>query len=90
MKMNLNLNSFIKKYVIKREESLLHTDLLRNNNKLHNKITNKSVLVIGGAGTIGSFYIKALLKYKPIKLVVVDHGVPATKLNKIPIQAVLY
>lgn len=72
MKMNLNLNSFIKKFVIKREESLLHKDLLRNNNELHNKIADKSVLVIGGAGTIGSFYIKALLKFKPIKLVVVD------------------
>ena len=72
MKMNLNLNSFIKKFVIKREESLLHNDLLKNNNELHNKISNKSVLVIGGAGTIGSFYIKALLKFKPIKLVVVD------------------
>ena len=72
MRMNLNLNSFIKKYVIKREESLLLTDLLRNNNELHNKINKKSVLVIGGAGTIGSFYIKALLKFKPIKVVVVD------------------
>lgn len=72
MKMNLNLNSFIKKFVIKREESLLHNDLLENNNDLDNKISNKSVLVIGGAGTIGSFYIKALLKFKPVKLVVVD------------------
>ena len=72
MKMNLNLNSFIKKFIIKRKESLLHKDLLKNNTELNNKITNKSVLVIGGAGTIGSFYIKALLKFKPIKLVVVD------------------
>ena len=30
------------------------------------------VLVIGGAGTIGSNYIKCLLKFKPLKLVVVD------------------
>lgn len=30
------------------------------------------VLVIGGAGTIGSNYIKCLLKFKPVKLVVVD------------------
>lgn len=72
MKMNLNLDSFIKKFVIKRKESLLYKDLLKNDNELQNKITNKSVLVIGGAGTIGSFYIKALLKFKPIKLVVVD------------------
>ena len=32
----------------------------------------KKVLVIGGAGTIGSYYIKALLKYRISKLVVVD------------------
>jgi FlaA1/EpsC-like NDP-sugar epimerase len=32
----------------------------------------KSVIVIGGAGTIGSSYIKAILKFKPAKLYVVD------------------
>ena len=29
-------------------------------------------MVIGGAGTIGSSYIKAALKYKPSELIVVD------------------
>jgi FlaA1/EpsC-like NDP-sugar epimerase len=72
MKMNLNLNAFVKKFVIKREESLLNKDLLDTKNKLSAEINNKSVLVIGGAGTIGSSYIKALLKFKPTKLVVVD------------------
>ena len=72
MKINLNLNYFIKKFIIKRTESLLNKDLLNNNNELNNKIYGKSVLVIGGAGTIGSSYIKALLKFKPVKLVVVD------------------
>ena len=72
MKSNLNLNFFIKKYVIKREESLFKNDLLIHNDELQNKINNKSVLVIGGAGTIGSFYIKALLKFKPSKLIIVD------------------
>ena len=33
---------------------------------------NSKVLVIGGAGTIGSNYIKQLLYFKPSKLVVVD------------------
>jgi len=70
--MNLNLNNFVKKFVIKREESLLNKDLLDTKNKLSAEINNKSVLVIGGAGTIGSSYIKALLKFKPTKLVVVD------------------
>ncbi len=72
MKKNLNLNAFIQKFVIKRETSLLDEDLLNNNNRLQYEINNKSVLVIGGAGSIGSSYIKALLKFKPSKLVVVD------------------
>ena len=32
----------------------------------------KIFLVIGGAGTIGSSYIKQILKYKPSKITVVD------------------
>jgi len=35
-----------------------------------NSISN--VMVIGGAGTIGSNYIKQILKFKPIKLTVID------------------
>jgi len=72
MKINLNVNYFTKKFIIKRTESLLNKDLINNNNELNNKINGKSVLVIGGAGTIGSSYIKALLKFKPVKLVVID------------------
>jgi FlaA1/EpsC-like NDP-sugar epimerase len=37
-----------------------------------NKISGTKILVIGGAGTIGSSYIKQLLKYKPSKITVVD------------------
>jgi len=40
-----------------------------------NKITNQSIqsiLIIGGAGTIGSNYVKQILKFKPSKIVVVD------------------
>ena len=32
----------------------------------------KNVLIIGGAGTIGSSYIKQILKFKPSKITVVD------------------
>lgn len=35
-------------------------------------INMKSCLIIGGAGTIGSNYIKQILKFKPSKIVVVD------------------
>lgn len=41
-------------------------------NFLYSQIKGSSVLVIGGAGTIGSNYIKQLLKFKPTQLVVVD------------------
>jgi FlaA1/EpsC-like NDP-sugar epimerase len=37
-----------------------------------NNITHSKILVIGGAGTIGSNYIKQILKFKPVKIVVVD------------------
>ena len=43
-----------------------------SNSKISSKIFNKSFLVIGGAGTIGSNYIKQILKYKPSKITVVD------------------
>jgi FlaA1/EpsC-like NDP-sugar epimerase len=67
-----NISEFIKKYVTKRENSFFSRDLLKNNKKLKNEIFGKSILVIGGAGTIGSSFIKAALKFHPSKLVVVD------------------
>jgi FlaA1/EpsC-like NDP-sugar epimerase len=39
---------------------------------LNTNILNKHILVIGGAGTIGSSYVKQILKYKPSKITVVD------------------
>ena len=47
-------------------------DILKNKNILSHKICNQNILVIGGAGTIGSSYIKQILKYKPSKITVVD------------------
>ncbi|MDC1459510.1 polysaccharide biosynthesis protein [Flavobacteriaceae bacterium] len=37
-----------------------------------NNIEGTNILVIGGAGTIGSNYIKQILKFKPSKITVVD------------------
>ena len=47
-------------------------DLHTHQKELITAIEGKSVLVIGGAGSIGSSYIKALLPFKPKSLVVVD------------------
>ena len=47
-------------------------DYLKNKNFLSNKISNQKILVIGGAGTIGSNYIKQIINFKPSKITVVD------------------
>tara|TARA_B110000003_G_scaffold203834_1_gene202527 strand:+ start:1872 stop:3041 length:1170 start_codon:yes stop_codon:yes gene_type:complete len=49
-----------------------HKDIDNYYNILFNEINNNCILVIGGAGTIGSNYIKQILNYKPSKVVVVD------------------
>ena len=60
--MNLiDIPNFINKYITKRDKSLFDEDIQANKNILSKKISGKSVLVIGGAGTIGSSYIKAVL-----------------------------
>lgn len=67
-----DLNSFISKYVTKRPESMFRVDIEENKDALKEKIEGKTVLVIGGAGSIGSSFIKAILPFKPSTLVVVD------------------
>ena len=67
-----DINSFIKKNIIDRDESLFTQDLKANERILKAEIQDKKVLVIGGAGTIGSSFIRALLNYNPSSLVVVD------------------
>ncbi len=47
-------------------------DIEDNREVLSSSIEGKSVLVIGGAGSIGSSFIKAILPFKPSSLVVVD------------------
>ncbi|HPR33685.1 MAG TPA: polysaccharide biosynthesis protein [Prolixibacteraceae bacterium] len=72
MQTNINLDHFIKTFVTKRQESLLKADFEKYHTELSKRINGKKVLVIGGAGTIGSSYIKAILKFNIAKLVVVD------------------
>ncbi len=67
-----NLNQFISDYVTHRKISMFTEDIETNSHKLIEEIEGKSVLVIGGAGTIGSSYIRAILPYQPASLVVVD------------------
>ena len=63
------MNQFKKTYY---QKISFKKDLDENNKFLSNEIFDKKVLIIGGAGTIGSNYIKQILKFKPLKLVIVD------------------
>ena len=67
-----NLDEFIAKHVTNRETSMFLKDIEDNKEALKEKIAGKSVLVVGGAGSIGSSFIKAILPFKPASLVVVD------------------
>ena len=68
----LNINKFIANYVTERSSSMFSGDIDHNRNQLTKEIEGKKVLVIGGAGSIGSQYIKVLLPFKPSQLVVLD------------------
>ena len=67
-----DLNHFIGKYVTKRPQSMFLQDIENNKDELIRKIKGKTVLVVGGAGSIGSSFIKAILPFEPATLVVVD------------------
>ncbi len=67
-----NLDKFISDHVIHRPSSMFEDDIKANAEKLTKEIEGKSVCVIGGAGSIGSSFIKAVLRFRPGKLVVID------------------
>ncbi len=67
-----DLSQFISTYVTKRQFSMFANDIEQNKDKLFEQINGKSFLVIGGAGSIGSSFVRAILPFKPGELVIVD------------------
>lgn len=67
-----NIENFIANNITKRKESFFEKDINANKETLTKEIEGKSVLVIGGAGTIGSSYVKAILHFKPSVVYIVD------------------
>lgn len=67
-----NLDKFIFENVTERDRSLFADDISDNKDALKREIEGKKVLVIGGAGSIGSSFIRAILPFHPAKLTVVD------------------
>ena len=68
----MDLNKFIAEHITGRDVSMFAADIESNSITLLREIEGKSVCVIGGAGSIGSSFIKALLPFRPGKLIVVD------------------
>ena len=68
----INVNRFISENITSRTSSMFTPDIETNKEQLRKEILGKSILVIGGAGSIGASYIRAILPFKPSKLVVVD------------------
>lgn len=67
-----NLDKFISDSVTFRPISMFAPDIEANKEKLTAEIKGKKVCVIGGAGSIGSSFIKAVLRFEPRSVVVVD------------------
>jgi nucleoside-diphosphate-sugar epimerase len=68
----MNINNLLSNRVRNIKTNPFISDLEEQGEFLSSKIKEKKMLIIGGAGTIGSSYIKQILKYKPSKLCVVD------------------
>jgi len=67
-----NLEKFIADSVTLRPVSMFAADIEENKETLIAEIRGKKVCVIGGAGSIGSSFIKAVLRFEPASVVVVD------------------
>ncbi len=67
-----NLDKFIADSVTYRPVSMFKADIEANKEILTREIKGKKVCVIGGAGSIGSSFIKAVLRFEPASVVVVD------------------
>ena len=67
-----NIDKFIADSVTFRPVSMFAADIEANKEVLTREIRGKKVCVIGGAGSIGSSFIKAVLRFEPKSVVVVD------------------
>ena len=67
-----NLDKFISESVTFRPVSMFAADIELNKEKLTEELKDKKVCVIGGAGSIGSSFVKAVLRFEPKSVVVID------------------
>lgn len=58
--------------VLGRQESLFKKDMTYNYEAMRKMTQGKNVLIIGGAGTIGFHFIKALIPLAPARIIIID------------------
>lgn len=68
----LNISKFISDNVTFRQKSMFLADIENHSETIRKEVEGKSLCVIGGAGSIGSSFIRAILPFKPSKLIVID------------------
>ena len=68
----MNISKLLSSRVRNIKNNPFVVDLKIKRNFLFTQINNKKILIIGGAGSIGSSYIKQILRYKPLKVTIVD------------------
>ena len=68
----MNISKLLSNRVRNIETNPFIIDLKKQSEFLNSKIKDQKILIIGGAGTIGSSYIQQILKHKPSKVTVVD------------------
>ena len=67
------VSDFINSEITGRSSSMFEDDLTEHAEEMSSNISGKKLLVIGGAGTIGSSFIRAMLKFNPSTLFVIDN-----------------
>lgn len=68
-----DIEKFVRRFMTKRAESLLQADFAKFADEMHTRVDGQRILVVGGAGTIGSNYVKATLRhFKPAAMHIVD------------------
>lgn len=73
MILEFDIERFVRGFMTRRPESLLQADFAAFADEMHRRIDGKRMLVVGGAGTIGSNYVKAALRgFRPAAMYVVD------------------
>lgn len=67
-----DLNRFVSRHVTGRSLSLFQPDMDEHAATLDARIRDRSVLVIGGAGTIGGAFLKEMFRFRPARVIVAD------------------